>query len=51
MAGGDKKWINLAMPIFDALRPEGERDEASCTPARSGRGTTPRWFTTASSTA
>ena len=26
MAGGDKKWINLAMPIFDALRPEGERD-------------------------
>ncbi len=26
MAGGDKKWITLAMPIFDALRPEGERD-------------------------
>ena len=26
MAGGDKKWITLAMPIFDALRPAGERD-------------------------
>ena len=26
MAGGDKKWITLAMPIFDALRPEGERE-------------------------
>jgi len=27
MVGGDKKWVNLAMPIFDALRPEGPRDE------------------------
>jgi 6-phosphogluconate dehydrogenase len=27
MCGGDKKWVNLAMPIFDALRPEGPRDE------------------------
>lgn len=27
MAGGDDKWIDLAMPIFDALRPEGPRDE------------------------
>jgi 6-phosphogluconate dehydrogenase len=27
MCGGDKKWVNLAMPLFDALRPEGPRDE------------------------
>jgi 6-phosphogluconate dehydrogenase len=27
MCGGDKKWVTLAMPIFDALRPEGPRDE------------------------
>jgi 6-phosphogluconate dehydrogenase len=27
MCGGDKKWVNKAMPIFDALRPEGPRDE------------------------
>jgi len=27
MCGGDKKWVKLAMPIFDALRPEGPRDE------------------------
>ena len=27
MCGGDEKWVNLAMPIFDALRPEGPRDE------------------------
>ena len=27
MAGGDKADIELAMPIFDALRPEGPRDE------------------------
>ncbi len=27
MCGGDRKWVNLAMPIFDALRPEGPRDE------------------------
>ena len=27
MAGGDKKDIERAMPIFDALRPEGPRDE------------------------
>ncbi|MEI2764926.1 MAG: decarboxylating 6-phosphogluconate dehydrogenase [Dermatophilaceae bacterium] len=25
MAGGDRRWIQAAMPIFDALRPEGER--------------------------
>jgi len=27
MAGGDSKHIELAMPIFDALRPEGPREE------------------------
>ena len=27
MCGGDKKWVQKAMPIFDALRPEGPRDE------------------------
>jgi 6-phosphogluconate dehydrogenase len=28
MAGGDKKLIDQAMPIFDALRPEGPRGES-----------------------
>ncbi len=27
MCGGDKKWVARALPIFDALRPEGPRDE------------------------
>jgi 6-phosphogluconate dehydrogenase len=27
MVGGDEKLVALAMPIFDALRPEGERSE------------------------
>ena len=27
MVGGDAKWVSAAMPIFDALRPEGPRDE------------------------
>jgi 6-phosphogluconate dehydrogenase len=27
MCGGDTKWVKRAMPIFDALRPEGPRDE------------------------
>ena len=27
MCGGDAKWVKRAMPIFDALRPEGPRDE------------------------
>ncbi|MEO7059493.1 MAG: NADP-dependent phosphogluconate dehydrogenase, partial [Lapillicoccus sp.] len=27
MVGGDKKSVSRAMPIFDALRPEGPRDE------------------------
>ncbi len=27
MAGGPEKWINRAMPIFDALRPDGPREQ------------------------
>ncbi|WP_420485469.1 phosphogluconate dehydrogenase (NAD(+)-dependent, decarboxylating) [Intrasporangium calvum] len=27
MCGGDPKWVERAMPIFDALRPEGPREE------------------------
>ena len=27
MCGGDDAWVQKAMPIFDALRPEGPRDE------------------------
>ena len=27
MVGGEKRWVSKAMPIFDALRPEGPRDE------------------------
>lgn len=27
MVGGDKELVDIAMPIFDALRPEGERTE------------------------
>ena len=27
MVGGEKKWVEHAMPIFDALRPEGPREE------------------------
>lgn len=27
MCGGDARWIERAMPIFDALRPEGPREE------------------------
>jgi 6-phosphogluconate dehydrogenase len=38
MAGGDKKWINLAMPIFDALRPEGPRDEGFAHAGEVGAG-------------
>jgi 6-phosphogluconate dehydrogenase len=28
MCGGDAKWVERAMPIFDALRPDGPRDES-----------------------
>ena len=27
MCGGDEEWVEKAMPIFDALRPEGPREE------------------------
>ena len=27
MCGGDDRWVERAMPIFDALRPEGPREE------------------------
>jgi 6-phosphogluconate dehydrogenase len=27
MCGGDEKWVEKAMPIFDSLRPEGPREE------------------------
>ncbi|WP_443082098.1 phosphogluconate dehydrogenase (NAD(+)-dependent, decarboxylating) [Terrabacter sp. C0L_2] len=27
MCGGDEKWVERAMPIFDSLRPEGPREE------------------------
>src|SRR6476661_1370668 len=27
MCGGEEKWVERAMPIFDALRPEGPREE------------------------
>ncbi len=27
MCGGEQKWVERAMPIFDALRPEGPREE------------------------
>lgn len=49
MCGGPEDAVQAVMPIFDALKPAG--DSASCTPATTGRGTSPRWCTTASSTA
>jgi 6-phosphogluconate dehydrogenase len=38
MCGGDKKWVNRAMPIFDALRPEGPRDEGFVHAGKVGAG-------------
>ena len=38
MCGGDKKWVNKAMPIFDALRPEGPRDEGFVHAGKVGAG-------------
>lgn len=38
MAGGDKADIELAMPIFDALRPEGPRDEGFVHAGPTGAG-------------
>jgi len=47
MVGGTTELVERAMPLFDALRPEGPREEGFGTPARSARGTSPRWCTTA----
>ncbi len=38
MCGGDKKWVTKAMPIFDALRPEGPRDEGFVHAGKVGAG-------------
>jgi 6-phosphogluconate dehydrogenase len=38
MCGGDKKWVNRAMPIFDALRPEGPREEGFVHAGKVGAG-------------
>lgn len=51
MVGGDAKNVERALPVFDALRPEAPARRASSTSVRSAPVTTPRWCTTASSTA
>ena len=51
MAGGDAEDIERRMPVFDAFRPEGEREESFVQWAASARATTPKWCTTASNTA
>src|SRR6476619_7263106 len=38
MCGGDKKWVKAAMPIFDALRPEGPREEGFVHAGKVGAG-------------
>ncbi|CAN7145756.1 decarboxylating 6-phosphogluconate dehydrogenase [Terrabacter sp. LjRoot27] len=38
MCGGDKKWVTKAMPIFDALRPEGPREEGFVHAGKVGAG-------------
>lgn len=38
MVGGDKKWVTKAMPIFDALRPEGPREEGFVHAGKVGAG-------------
>ncbi len=38
MCGGDRKWVTKAMPIFDALRPEGPRDEGFVHAGKVGAG-------------
>ena len=51
MVGGSDADVERAMPIFDTLRPPGDREKTdSSMPARSVRATSPRWCTTASST-
>src|SRR5262245_30348503 len=49
MSGGDAEHVALVQPIFDTLKPPGMR--ATSTPAASEPATSPRWSTTASSTA
>ena len=52
MVGGDATDVAKVQPAFDALRPDGEVPipGGSSTPAGSAPVTSPRWFTTASST-
>ncbi len=38
MVGGDQKWVTRAMPIFDALRPEGPREEGFVHAGKVGAG-------------
>ena len=38
MCGGDKKWVKAAMPIFDALRPDGPREEGFVHAGKVGAG-------------
>ena len=38
MAGGDKEFVELAMPVFDALRPEGPREEGFVHAGQVGAG-------------
>jgi 6-phosphogluconate dehydrogenase len=38
MVGGDEKFVERAMPIFDALRPEGDREEGFVHAGATGAG-------------
>ena len=38
MAGGDKQHVELAMPVFDALRPDGPREEGFVHAGETGAG-------------
>ena len=38
MVGGDEKFVERAMPVFDALRPEGPRDEGFVHAGATGAG-------------
>jgi 6-phosphogluconate dehydrogenase len=49
MVGGDAADIDRLMPVFDALRPDGDRADSFVHVGPVGAGTTRRWFTTASS--
>ena len=49
MCGGSKEDVAKVQPAFDALRPEGEAGLVHAGEA-GAPGTSPRWFTTASST-